>query len=512
MKVANKVVFNTGILYIQLLIGLALGLFTTRIVLDALGETNYGIYVLVAGAVGMLGILNSNMSNTSMRYMAHSLGSGNKEKTLKTFNTTLFLHFIIGSIVVILMEIGGWLLFEYILNIPESKIIDAKIVFHFMVATTFFAVISVPYDAVINSHENLLALSLVDIFGHVLRLGAAIYLIYSDLNLLVLYGFLMLVIQILLRIVKQIYSRVKYAECRIKFRKYVDRNLMKSILSFTGWNLFGSIAAMASTQVRSILINMYFGVALNAAEGISKNASSKVNMVSASMTRAINPQLMKSEGSGNRERMIRITEIGTKFSAVLFALFGIPVLLETNFLLHLWLRNVPDFAVIFCQISLITMLIEKFTFQITHALRAVGEIKKFQITETSIVIFIIPTAYFVFKLGYPPVSIYIIGLIFSLIIVIERLFFLKKITGTNILRYIKNAILPALIPILISLFLTALIKTRMDQSFLRLFTITTFYCALQTIIFWKVGLKTEEKDKLRELFLSILHKLKIRLK
>jgi O-antigen/teichoic acid export membrane protein len=232
MQSANRIILNTGILYAQLLIGMVLGLFTTRIVLGALGETNYGIYMVVAGVVGMLGILNSNMSNTSMRYIAHSLGSGEKENIRKTFNTTIYLHFILGAIVVFLMEIGGWIMFEYLLNIPAEKVIDAKVVFQFMVVTTFVSVISVPYDAVINAHENMLVLALVEILGHIFKLAAALYLTISHSNLLILYGFFMLLIQILLVLIKFWYSKVKYVECKVRLKEYVDRSLAKKILSF----------------------------------------------------------------------------------------------------------------------------------------------------------------------------------------------------------------------------------------------------------------------------------------
>lgn len=508
MKSANKVIFNTGVLYGQLIISMAIGLFTTRIVLDALGETNYGIYMLVAGVVGILGILNSNMANTSMRYMAHSLGTNDKKTIQKTFNTTLILHFVIGAIVVILMQIGGWFMFEYLLNIPDDKVFDAKIVFQFMVITTFITVISVPYDAVMNSHENMLALSLVDILGSVLKLGVAIYLTFSEANLLILYGFLILVIQLILRVIKQWYSRMKYEECKIRLRGYVDKTLMKSILSFTSWNLFGSLGALAVTQVRGVILNMFFGVSLNAAQGIAQSASTPVNMVSESMTRAINPQLTKSEGGGDRQRMLRITEISTKYSVFLFALFAIPVLLEAKFLLNLWLKEVPEYAVVFFQLSLITMFIEKFTFQITHAIRAVGIIKKFQVTETMFRILNIPLAYLAFKAGYEPYSIYIIGGLISLIVFFNRLYFGKIITELKILAYMKYAMLPVLVPLVISLTVAIVLHMNMHEGLFRLILVSILFLVLLSIGFWQLGITINE----RKTFISIMYKVLDRVK
>lgn len=506
MNVANKVIFNTAILYIRLLIGLVLGLFTTRLVIGALGETNYGIYMLVAGVVGMLGILNSSMSNTSMRFMAHSLGSNDKETTLKTFNTTLFLHFLIGAAVIIAMEIGGYFMFKYLLNIPADRLFEAKIIFHFMVITTFIAVISVPYDAVINAHENLLALSIVDLLGSVLTLSVAIYLTYSKGDLLILYGFLMLLIQLLLRIIKQWYSKTNYDECKIRFRTYIDKKLLKSILSFTGWNLIGSLAGMAITQFRGLLINMFFGVKLNAAEGLAKTVSSQVNMVSISLTRAINPQLMKSEGSGDRNRLVYITATGTKFSAFLFALFGIPVLLEAPYLFSLWLKNVPEYTVVFFQLMLITQLLEKFTFQIGNAVRAVGRIRNFQIVESILPILTIPLAYYLFKIGYGPKWIYIVGLAATFLTAGVRLYFGKTVVGINILEYVKTAIVPALIPILIAIALTIPVKLIMVKSIPQLIITILFYITTLIVLFWFLGMKKTEKEIIKNMLKSIILK------
>lgn len=507
MNNSNKVIFNTGVLYFRLIVGLGIGLLTTRIVLRALGETDFGIYMLVAGVVAMLGILNSNMSNTSMRFIAHSLGSNDKKNILTTFNTTLFLHFIVGFVVVLFMLLGGLIMFEYLLNIPDDKVFDAKIVFVFMVLTTLVTVISVPYDALINAHENILVLSLVDILGDILKLGIAIYLTFSDLNLLVIYGFLMLVVQIILRIIKQWYSRVKYDECKIRFR-YVDKKLMKSIFSFTGWNLFGSVGAMAVTQVRSVLLNMFFGVIINAAEGIAKSASTAVNMVSTSMTRAINPQLMKSEGGGNRKKMLYITEIGTRFSLFLFGLFAVPVFLEAPYLLEIWLGEVPEFAVVFFQISLLTMLLEKFTFPITDAIRAIGNIKKFQTIETAFRLLNIPVAYWVFKIGYGPSTIYLVAFAISGIVLINRLYFGNVIAGLPPYAFIKSAILPFFFPFTIAVAVTLIPYFYIEDGFLRLCGVTFVFMTILTTLFWRLGMQLNEREKLKSFLFSIRKKIK----
>lgn len=507
MQSANRIILNTGILYAQLLIGMVLGLFTTRIVLGALGETNYGIYMLVAGVVGMLGILNSNMSNTSMRYMAHSLGSGEKENIRKTFNTTIYLHFILGAIVVFLMEIGGWIMFEYLLNIPAGKVIDAKVVFQFMVVTTFVSVISVPYDAVINAHENMLVLALVEILGYIFKLAGALYLTISHSNLLILYGFFMLLIQVLLVLIKFWYSKVKYAECKIRLKEYVDKSLAKKILYFSGWNLFGSIGAISVTQVRGILLNMFFGVNLNAAQGLSNSAADQLNLVSVNMTRALNPQLLKSEGGGNRQRMLKITELSTKYSAFLFALFAVPVFFEANYLLSIWLKNVPDFTVTFFKILLVNMMLEKFTFQITEAIRAVGEIRRFQVTETSFRVMNIPLAYLALGSGAVPTSIFIIGVLISMVIFFNRLYFGSKIAGIKVGHFLRNGVVKTLSPLLLTSIIAAIIHNLFNEGLVRLLTVSLIFIILFTILFWVIGLDRNEKSQINNIIFLVTRKI-----
>ena len=499
MNPAEKVVFNTGVLYVRLIIVMAIGLVTTRLVLDALGEVNYGIYTVVAGVVSMLAILKTAMATTSMRYMSHSLGSEDEELISKTFNTTLFLHVALGILIFVFIEIGGYFMFKYILEIPSDKIFDAKVVFHLMAVTTFVVIIAVPYDAVINSHENLLTLSIVDIFGAFLKLGLVIYLLYSSLNLLILYGTGIFVVQFILRLIKQQYSVRHYKECKLNIKHAFDKQLSREIMAFTGWNLFGSFAAMSVTQMRSVLLNMFFGVQVNAAEGISKKGSNQVNMVSVNLTRAINPLLVKTEGGGNRLKMLKITAISTKFSVFLFALFAIPVIVELPFLFNVWLKQVPEYAVLFTRLTLIGLLIDKFTFEITSSIRAVGKIRSFQITETIIILLNLPVAYLFFKAGYPPESIYIVVIVFLLITSFSRLYYGKKIAELNIKRYLIDALIPSLLPIIAALMVSYLFVYFMDPSGLRflcsaLFSVTGLLIAIRYF-----ALTSYEFNKMQEI-------------
>jgi O-antigen/teichoic acid export membrane protein len=297
-----------------------------------------------------------------------------------------------------------------------------------------------------------------------------------------------------------------YKECKINFRTYFDKGLLKIILSFSGWNLFGSIAAMSVTQVKSIFLNMFFGVTVNAADGISATASGQVNMISVSMTQALNPQLVRSEGSGNRQKMLRFTEMATKFSVFLFAIFAIPVILETPYLLNLWLKNVPEYATIFCQLILISLLLEKFTFEITSAIRAVGIIRNFQVAETILLLFNIPIYYVVLRMGYPPYSIFLVSIFISMFDAFLRLYFGKKIAGMNIQSFLKNGISPVLMPVLLATIFALVPHLYLPESFLRLFITTMTSLVAITVTFWFFGLKQDEAKTFKQITNSVFQK------
>lgn len=508
MQAAKRVIFNTGVIYTNLLLRIFVGLFTTRLILNALGETDYGIYSLVAGVIGLLSFLGSSMSIASMRFIAHSLGTGELEIVKKTFNTSLIIHFILGIIVVLILEAGGLLMFEYLLNIPLDRLTDAKIIFHFMVFTTFVTVISVPFDAVINAHENFLAMALINSSGVVINLGIAIYITYLNSNLLITFGFLVLVNQIIIRLLKQWYIKHNYEECKLKLRDYVDLKLIRNMLSFTGWNILNVCGGIIIVQSKSIMLNIFFGVNLNAANGITTTLTEKLNNFSVSMTQAVDPQIMKNEGRGNRKKMIYLTATSAKYSVYLLSIFSIPVFIEAPYFLELWLKNVPDYVVIFTRLTILSMIMEKLTFPITTALNAVGKIKEVAIAGFIIVFMTIPISYLLYSIGQPPQTIFIVVLFINLWLAIFRLYYGKKIAGINIPDYLRVVVLKSSFPLVISFCISTIPFFFFEQSFFRL-VLTTLLSIISSVILIRfLGLTKLEYTKLKEIMTSTLNKLK----
>lgn len=510
VKAAKKIALNTGIIYTKLIVKLAAGLIITRLVLGALGQVDYGIYSVVAGVIGLLSFLNAAMSSASMRFISHNLGTGDSHLIRSTFNSTLVIHFILGFIVVVIMEIGGSLMFEYLLKIPSDRLYDAKIIFHLMTASTFVTIISVPFDAVINAHENFLALSTIEIIGVVIHLVIAVLLTYLiEANLLVVYSVLVLMMQITLRFIKQRYSINKYKECKIRVFEYTDKKVIKKILSFSGWNLFGVVGGILTVQSTSIFLNMFFGVLLNTANGIATSFASQLNNFSESMTQAINPQIMKSEGGGKRDRMLKLTATSAKFSVFLFAFFSLPTIIETPYLLKLWLKNVPDYSIIFCRLLLVSIFLEKYTFQLSIALKAVGKLRGITITGTILLISRIYVAYMLFKMNYPPYSIYLVNILFSISTAISRLYFGKKVAGLSIKEYLEAVIFRGSLPLFFASIFSPIPSLLMNEGILRLL-LTVSISSITILIFVSyMGLTSNERQRIKGILPESLAKLKL---
>lgn len=503
----NRIIFNTTVVYGQLVVSMLIGLLSVRFILQALGEDDYGTYSVVAGIISTLNVFTTCISGASMRFMSHSLGSKDMELSKTTFNTSLKIHILFGFLLLLALEVGGWLMFEYFINIPESRLESAKIVYQFMIITAYVTIVSVPFDAIINAHENLLFLSVVTIGGQVLSLFSALYLLYIyEGDKLLLYGFLMLLIAIIQRITKQVYCHRKYEECTISLSRYKDNTLFKRMLSFIGWDFLSNAIGSLSSHLNTLLINNYFGVKLNAGQGVAGQVNKHVNQLSTAITRAITPQMNKSEGSGDRTRLIKLTEVGVKYTTFIFALFAIPIMLELPFLLKLWLGKIPSYAVIFCMMIMITQIISKLTWQIGNAVRAVGDIKGITIGGSIINLSTILLSFLVLYFGGKPESIYYVGIFMALIKGGLFLYFGEKEVGIDPKQYIKETIVPFVIPLAISLAVAFPLQLLMNESFFRFVLVVSSFVLTFSFLFIRFRMSESERVTLKNYIKSFLHK------
>jgi O-antigen/teichoic acid export membrane protein len=507
MQNAKRVIKNTGFLYTRMIISMFISLYTTRLVLNALGVVDYGIFNLVGGVIAMLSFLNASMTVSSQRYFSVQLGTTNFEKLRDIFKSSTYLHLIIGLIVVVILEILGLFIFDGFLNIPEDRINTAKWVYQFMILSAFFTMNAVPFDAVINSRENMLFDSIIGILESFLKLGIAIWLIYYNHDRLLLYAILVASLTIFIRMIKSIYCLKNYDECKIKFKEKLDKTLFKEMFYFASWNLVGSLAGIGRNQGLALILNLFFGAVVNAAYGIANQVAGQLNAFSSMMLKAVNPQIMKSEGASDRFRMIRIAMTSSKLSFLLLALFAIPCIFEMEHILKLWLKTVPEYTVVFCNLILIASMTNQLTIGLTSALQATGKIKLYQTVVGTLLLTNLPIAYLLLKMDYPAYSAIASYIIVEAIACVFRIMFLKNIAGLSVRHYLNRVIVKIILPILFAVITSYTITIVINIPFRFLITgITSTVVFLISIYFF--GLYKEEKQIVNALAVFVKGKIK----
>jgi len=493
MKSAQKVVLNTGILYSRMLITIGLTFYTTREVLNALGAIDYGIYNLIAGVIAMLSFLNAAMSTSTQRYLSFHQSNTDKSVLKSIFSTSLILHICIGFILVTGLEISGLYLFNGFLNIPVERLVTARYVYHFMSMSVFFTIVSVPFTASLNSNENMLWLSIVNIIEVILKLIIAICINGYHGDKLILYGLSMACISFISLIIYTVYCNRNYEECTLSLRKYTDPKIIRNLTSFAGWNLFGALTGIGKTQGIAILLNVFFGTTINAAYGIANQVSSQMNFFSATMLKAVNPRIMKSEGQGNRLQMLRLAMMASKFGYFLLAFVAIPCIFEMNSILNLWLKSVPEYTSSFCSLILVAIMVNQLTVGLDSAIQAIGKIKNYMIVAGTIKLLIVPVGYILLRYGLPPIYVIIGYTVFEGIAGIARLKLLEVTGGLNIKEYINNVyagIIPPTLAIISSMYFIVTISSGPYRLFYNIpVSIAIFFTS---IYYW--GLCKDEKQ------------------
>jgi len=508
MQAANRVAKNTGILYAKMGLTVFISLYSTRLILNALGAEDFGIFNVVGGVISMLGFLNASMAAASQRFMSFAQGEGNIEKQKNIFSVSVILHLLIALIVLVVFEIAGYFFFNGILNIPENRISVAKIVYQFMIVSTLFTIISVPYDAIINAHENMLLYAIVGIIEAVSKLTIALYITVTSYDKLIIYGLLMATLSIFLLLIQRIYCNRKYDECKISIHKYYKKSIFKEMTSFGGWSFLFSAASMITMQGVTIILNSFFGVIVNAAQGVANQISGQLMAFSNTMLKALNPVIVKSEGENNRKQMLDASIIGNKLSFFLFAFFSIPVVLEMPYILHFWLKNVPEYAVIFCQLSLFRISISQLTVTFATSIGATGKIKEFSIVRSMVFMAILPLSYFMFIKGVSPFAIYINLIVMVIVMLAVNVYYVHKLCGMSIKSFIENifircigtAFSTSMFAILPLIFLPAGLS-----RLLLVLLISTITFALSIILF---GLTKTEKKYFMSTFIFVVDKIK----
>lgn len=508
MNANNRMVLNTTVMYGRLAITMVVTLLSSRWVLMALGQEDFGIYNLISGLLSMLMFLNLTMATASQRFLSFALGKGDRQLIFDTFYYSCALHFLIGVIIVLGIEIIGQLLLQTVLQVPDGKMYLAVFCLHSLAVSTFFTVISVPYNAVLISHENILFVAIVEILSAISKLVAAIILLNYDGERLKLYALIMAGIPICQSIIYRIYCERHYKETKIKIRKIKDYSLFRQFTAYAGWNLIGSISSLLRTQGVSMLLNSFHGVAMNAAYGIATQVKGQFSHFSSSIVTATRPQIVKSEGMCNRQRVHSLSAMTCKTTFMLLSMLSVPLILEMPYVLQLWLKDVPDYAVSFTRLILIINLLFQFAVGLSMPIESVGKIKSLQIWVGGLHFVVLPIGYIMLKSDFSPESVFVMVAIEESVGIVLRMIISRKVTGLSISGFITNTLAPSVISLLV-LFCVAYVSQQIiNEGLLRLCVICVISMSYTLFIGYNFVLNVFERRKIDEIVGKLVIKIK----
>lgn len=492
---ANKktIAKNTLLLYARMLLIIAVGLYTSRVILDVLGVDDYGIYNVVGGVVAMLAFLNSALTAASQRFISYELGTGNIEKLKKIFCTSVLTHASLAVLIFIIAEtLGLWFINEH-LNIAPERMGAANWVYQISILTFMVSILSVPYNSCIVAHEHMKAFAYVSILEVILKLLIVYLLVVFKGDKLIIYAILVLIVAIIIRLIYGIYCKKHFEECTYRF--VLDKGLFKEMFSFAGWSIIGNLGFSFKDQGSNIILNLFFGTAVNAARGVALQVNGVIANFSYNFMMALNPQITKQYAAGEIKNSVDLVYTGCRFSFYLLLLITTPVIINIDYLLELWLVTVPEYTSEFLTLALVAALINSMATPLVTALQATGNIKIFQIAICITMLCELPLAYIILYFGgkpymamYPTVLITLVGLFVRYII-------LKHQINEYNLRYFiisvfcKNVVIGS-ICILSSKYVHDLFDNNLGTFLLT----STISCILVISIIYFIGLTEREKN------------------
>lgn len=498
----KRIAKNTLALYIRMLLMMGITLYTSRVMLQVLGVEDFGIYNVIGGIVILFAFLNTVMSSATQRFLSYDLGNRDVIQMKRTFCVSMTVHLYIVITIVLLSEtIGVWFLNTQ-MDIPSSRLLAANWVFQFSVINCCLKTIRIPYNATIIAYEKMSFFSYMGILEVVFGLIAVYVLLLIPIDKLSLYAGLVCLVSLLILLFYKIYCTHNFATSRYSYCQ--DKVLLRKLMSFSGWSMFGGVANLGSQQGVNILLNVFFGVTVNAAMGIAMQVGQGVYSLVSSFQTAFNPHMVKLYARQEKEAFINLIVRSSKISFYLLFLLALPLMLNMNFILHVWLIDVPDYTRQFCQLTILFFLIDAVSSSLWLSVQATGEIKRYQMIMSLSIFMTIPLAYLVLRLGYQPESVLIVKVVVNFITHILRIFYLRGHIGLPVRKYLKETLLTPCISMLIAIPLPIWIFLRMTgwSAFLLSSTVSVLTVVTSA---WLIGMNRNERQFVREIIRNKLH-------
>lgn len=501
----KRIAKNTLLLYCRMLFLMAVSLYTSRVVLNALGVEDFGIYNVVGGIVAMFTVLSGSLSAAISRFITYELGKGDQSNLNKIFSSAVTIQLSLAGIIILLAEtIGLWFL-NVKMNIPEIRMEAANWVFQFSILTFAINLISVPYNASIIAHEKMSAFAYISILEAVGKLTIAYLIIISPMDKLIFYAILMCLVAIIIRFTYGNYCKKHFSECTYHF--IWDKQQLKQMFGFAGWNFIGAASAVLRDQGGNVVINLFCGPTVNAARGIAFQVNNAVNQFVTNFMTALNPQITKSYAAGDKEYMMTLIFQGARLSFYMLLLLSLPILTNTHYILELWLKIVPEHTVLFVQLILIFAMSESISYPLITAMLATGKIRNYQIIVGGLQMMNLPISYLLLRLGFFPEIVIIVAICISQCCLAARLILLKKMIGISMQKYLKKVYFNIIIVSIIAAIPPCISTYYIDESFVK-FTIISLLAAICTISsIYFIGCNYQERQFIQQKLSSIKSKI-----
>lgn len=503
----KRIAKNTIFLYLRMAFSMLVALYTSRVILNALGEDDYGIYGVVGGIVVFFNIIQGSLNAAISRFITFELGKGDSDRLSRVFSTSVNIQVLMSVVFLVFAEVIGVWFLEYKMNIPEGRMYAAHWVLQCSILSFVVGLLSVPYNATIIAHEHMGAFAYLSILSTFLNLGVALIINYVPFDKLIFYAFCVVGINVLMQIIYVVYCKIHFHETSWHFVK--DKALVKEMAGFAGWNFLGASSGVLLSQGVNILMNIFFGVAVNAARSIASQVDNAVNMLVNNFTMALNPQITKSYASGDMTYMHDLVCKGAKYSFFIMLIPSLPILLETPQILELWLKQVPNFTIVFVRLTILISLVSVLSQTLITSMLATGRIKKYQIIISSLSYSIFIFAYLAYRLGLPPYASYIIQLIVFVIELGARLLLLRRMISLSIREYAISVLLKIMVVIIVASIIPVLVMLSMHESLLRLFFICILSVVSVLLTIYGLGLSSGERKWLNGKVVSFV---KVRMK
>lgn len=465
----KRIAKNTLLLYVRMLLMMAVNLYTSRVILQVLGVEDYGIYNVVGGVVALFGVISGSLSTSTQRFITYEIGKSDYNNLSRVFSISMYIHIAMCIMILLLAEtLGVWFLNNQ-MQIPEGRTTATMWVYQCAVISSIIMIMSVPYNATIIAHEKMSVFAIISLLEAFLKLAIVYLLSIFDIDKLLLYAILLVIVQLIIRFCYTYYCNKNFSETKIIMVK--DFSLAKEIGMFSLWSLFGNVAYVSYTQGLNVLLNLFFTPTINAARAIAIQVQSAINQFVSNFQMALNPQITKSYAAGNLLFMQSLVFRSARFSFYMLLILSLPILIEADKILYLWLTIVPEYTPTFLRLILLTTWVNSIANPLIVSVKATGHVKQYECIVGVIMLLILPISYVFLYLGYPPYVVFVVHLIMEFIAQFARIMITRKLIGFSICEFCKHVISRIMLVTAIAIILPCVLNLVLSKSLLSFFII-----------------------------------------